>query len=154
MALYMKGAGKVRLARKSNNLIPYPYCESSKTHNGITFTINGKGEVKVSGTATSDAVIHIATKLILPKGEYLLYGGKDLATLDIFKNNVWLAHSFNGSDTSIIVDDDTALYAINLAIISGRTVDTIIKPMLVRGKYILPYEQGSKPVYIKLKFKE
>lgn len=37
---------------KTKNLIPYPYHESTKTVNGITFTDNGDGSVTVSGTAT------------------------------------------------------------------------------------------------------
>ena len=37
------------------NLLPYPYHESTKTVNGITFTDNGDGSVTASGTATGYA---------------------------------------------------------------------------------------------------
>ena len=35
------------------NLIPYPYYETSKTANGLTFTDNGDGSLDVNGTATA-----------------------------------------------------------------------------------------------------
>ena len=38
------------------NLIPFPYYETTKTVNGITFTDNGDGTIAVDGTASSDAV--------------------------------------------------------------------------------------------------
>lgn len=39
----------------TENLIPYPYAETTKTANGVTFTVNSDGSVTVNGTATSDA---------------------------------------------------------------------------------------------------
>ena len=36
----------------SKNLIPYPYTDTTKTVNGITFTDNGDGSITVNGTAT------------------------------------------------------------------------------------------------------
>lgn len=36
------------------NLIPYPYNNTSKTENGITFTDNGDGSVTANGTATAN----------------------------------------------------------------------------------------------------
>lgn len=43
---------KIPIVNSSKNLLPYPYNESTKTVNGITFTDNGDGSVTVSGTAT------------------------------------------------------------------------------------------------------
>ena len=36
----------------SKNIIPYPYYEKSKTHKGITYTVNDDGSVTANGTAT------------------------------------------------------------------------------------------------------
>lgn len=37
------------------NLLPYPYAETTKTDNGITFTDNGDGTITIDGTATGAA---------------------------------------------------------------------------------------------------
>ena len=44
---------------KTKNLIPYPYHESTKTVNGITFTDNGDGSITVNGTATNTIFYHL-----------------------------------------------------------------------------------------------
>ena len=46
---------------KTKNLIPYPYHESTKTVNGITFTDNGDGSITVNGTATNKIFYHLVT---------------------------------------------------------------------------------------------
>lgn len=43
----------------AKNLIPYPFYETTKTQNGITFTDNGDGTITVSGTASADATFDI-----------------------------------------------------------------------------------------------
>ena len=42
--------------RSGKNLLSYPFIETTKTTNGITFTDNGDGTITVNGTATADAV--------------------------------------------------------------------------------------------------
>lgn len=39
----------------SKNLLKYPYLETTKTQNGITFTDNGDGSITINGTATNTA---------------------------------------------------------------------------------------------------
>ena len=46
----------VTLTRCGKNLITAPYIHgTSRTHNGVTFTVNADGSVKVVGTATADS---------------------------------------------------------------------------------------------------
>ena len=52
------------------NLLKYPFNETTKTVNGITFTDNGDGSIAVQGTATARSVFWLknsADKFILPK---------------------------------------------------------------------------------------
>ena len=42
---------ETRTIYPSENLIPYPYVETTKTQNGVTFTDNGDGSITVNGTA-------------------------------------------------------------------------------------------------------
>lgn len=46
-----KANGKVG----AKNLLPYPYHDTTKTENAVTFTDNGDGTVEISGTASANA---------------------------------------------------------------------------------------------------
>lgn len=46
-------AGSVRVKSVGKNLVDYPYEDTTKTSNGISFTDNGDGSITVSGTATA-----------------------------------------------------------------------------------------------------
>lgn len=50
---------QLRLQLASKNLIPYPYSDTTKTVNGITFTDNGDGSVTISGTASDNAYFNL-----------------------------------------------------------------------------------------------
>lgn len=61
------------------NLIPYPYSDTSKTVNGITFTDNGDGTINVNGTntqasTTSFTICSYNNFNNLEKGDYILSG--------------------------------------------------------------------------------
>lgn len=64
----------------AKNLFPYPYDNTTKTENGITFTDNGDGTVTVgdvsSQTATGNAFFYeIQTKIVkIPAGTYKITG--------------------------------------------------------------------------------
>ena len=49
----------VTLKRYGKNLLPYPYSDTTKTVNGITFTDNGDGSVTISGTAAADTYFYL-----------------------------------------------------------------------------------------------
>lgn len=61
---------------KTRNLIPYPYKETTKTINGVTFTDNGDGSITVNGTAveTGKAFFIIHSGKWLSPGKYYLGG--------------------------------------------------------------------------------
>ena len=40
--------------QSNKNVLPYPYIETTKTQNGVTFTANGDGTITVNGTATAN----------------------------------------------------------------------------------------------------
>lgn len=65
----------------SKNLLSYPYYETTKTQNGVTFTDNGDGTVTANGTATADTYFTLHSRyqndvnnLILKNGTYTLTG--------------------------------------------------------------------------------
>lgn len=56
---YITDFSGVTLKRYGKNLLPYPYSDTTKTVNGITFTDNGDGSVTISGTATGGAYFYL-----------------------------------------------------------------------------------------------
>lgn len=124
----------------AKNLLPYPYKESTKTVNGITFTDNGDGTITADGTATSDAVITLYQNntSILKAGRYILSGcpeggGANIYKIQAAKNN-W---TFGGSDygagvvLNITNESTQQIQLIRIMVSSGQTVsDLTFKPML------------------------
>lgn len=68
---------------KGNQLIPYPYVDTTRTINGITFTDNRDGTIMINGTATANADFRLwgkyATDIpyILEQEAYLSGGSED-----------------------------------------------------------------------------
>lgn len=83
------------------NLIPYPYYRgSSYTTNGITFTVDSKGVIHASGTASDTARYTLYTGALIP---CLTVGNKYTMTLNV-KNgtaSVYLANNKDNKNTDI-----------------------------------------------------
>lgn len=133
------------------NLNSYPYYETTKETNGITFTDNGTGVIKANGTATAETYFTCHTRgqgelndLTIPNGRYILTGcpnGGSSSTYD-----VRISITKNGSNSnlgydmgnSVIVDingddyyADKASVQIQICIRNGASVNNLeFKPML------------------------
>lgn len=62
---------------RGKNLIPYPYAETTKTLNGLTFTINDNGTITVNAEAVkalADTVFEFTSLHLYPKGTYIMSG--------------------------------------------------------------------------------
>ena len=72
---------KVMGKNGAKNLIPYPYGQTSRTDNGVTYTVNADGSVLVNGTATANSTLTLQyrqtpSKIDLKVGEsYIVTGG-------------------------------------------------------------------------------
>ena len=141
-------SGDVAYKVSGKNKLPFPYTESTHTHNGVTFTVNNDGSVLVNGTATGG---NANTKLYgnhreqeqlkLPSG--YLYGGT---------TNVWLRalnnhggnYSLLGNDTGEGAEIDTTTYDVGyveLTVKNGTTVNNqLIKPMVLDSLEDTSYE--------------
>lgn len=66
----------VKIYRSGKNAVPYPFYETTKTINGITFTDNGDGTITANGTATAQATFTAArrTNFVLPKKSVFVSG--------------------------------------------------------------------------------
>ncbi len=116
------------------NHIPYPFNESTKTENGITFTDNGDGTITVNGTATANATFTVATGLILPASKYKLSGcpvGGNRGTRYFLEGNVTGQSSITDIGEGSIKDYSSAETDIMFAkiyfrIVSGQTVENLV----------------------------
>lgn len=128
----------------SKNQIPYPYYDTTKIENGITFTDNGDGTINIgTGTASNDVhfLIRSALERFCPQsGTYIISKGN----IDD-KVNLWV-NAYNGStlvrtlawlttETSVQITIDYSDYDridMGLVIDNGIVITTpiTVKPML------------------------
>ena len=148
---------------QGQNVITYPYYESSKTENGIQFSIRSDGSIKIYGTATADTyfILHSHLKgdsnnLTVPFGIYTLSGCPKGGSESTYFMQVTM--SMGGSEYSIITDygdggigdidmggdyytSTDAYIGIKICVKSGTTVsDIIFKPMLEKGTAYHEYQ--------------
>lgn len=138
---YFKG-----LRSTGRNLIPFPYSDgSSKTFNGITYTVSDDGSITLNGTATSDSSYIIASDFTLYAGNYYLSGcpsggGYSTYNLRIYTSDTTVSRADNGSGIQV---NSSALnsWAMSISVESGTAVNNLVfRPMLNYGSSALPYE--------------
>ena len=106
---------------------------TTKTVNGVTFTVNSDGSVTANGTASENATASIRTcdSITLPIGTYILSGcpsGGGSTTYDIRYSAS--GGRDTGSGTTITITEPTEIY-VAILIRSGVTVDNLVfKPMI------------------------
>lgn len=132
---------------KSKNLLPVVPYESSKTTNGITFTLNDDNSLTIKGTSTATAsfyYVHDNSKMRIEKGVYTVSGANGM-NASFGKMVAWFGKEYNLYDgTKQTISVEEALnYTLRITIYSGQTVDTTVYPMLELGNTASPY---SKPV--------
>lgn len=133
----------------TENLIPYPYAETTKTANGVTFTVNSDGSVTVNGTATARTVFFIANInkfLRLSQGvSYTLSGcpaGGGDNTFSLTVQDITYSQTFNdvGNGESGVTRF-TDYYAF-ITIFADYTANNLIfRPMLNAGTTAKPYSK-------------
>ena len=140
-------SGDVEYKVRGKNKLPFPYTETSHTHNGITYTINNDGTVLVNGTATAQS----NTKLY---GNYqesnnkesigkYLYGGTNEVSIRAL-NHTGDSYTVLATDTGNGTEINTSVYKkyyIEICVLQGVTVNNVlIKPMVLDSLDDLKYE--------------
>ena len=153
---------ELTLVACGKNLIPYPYFNTTKTTNGITFTDNGDGSITVNGTATSTAQFFLSSQLemLLPAGSYALSGTPDIddtptfntsASLNIIEyhdNEATSSAREYGRGTNVTLSGNATGEAIYIRVPKGVTCDNIVfKPQLELGAAATDYEPYSGAEY-------
>lgn len=151
---------------QSPNLIPFPYAfqeayGNTFTISGVTFTVNEDGSIAINGTnetssAISLVIVSASKKLQVTPGNYLMYGiiggsyttyglnctlYKGETTTDYYYRykNIYNDNRPIGTDSAPLlanVTDNTVGLAVNLVVRRNTTVNTIVKPMFVKGNMV------------------
>lgn len=126
----------------TENLIPYPYTETTRTANGVTFTVNSGGSVTVNGTATSDADFMLLRGPIQSYSESYFLSGCPTGGSD---TTYYISESFTASkDTGngVALNNLPSDQAWRIVIKSGTTVNNLVfRPMLNAGTTAKPYSK-------------
>lgn len=137
----------------TENLIPYPYTETTKTANGVTFTVNSDGSITVNGTATSDADFMLLRGPIQGYSESYFLSGCPLGGSD---TTYYISENFTASkDTGngVVLNNLPSDQVWRIVIKSGTTVNNLLfRPMLNEGTEAKPYSKwfaGLKNVFFK-----
>jgi hypothetical protein len=137
---------------EGNQLLQYPYISTSESYHGITTTDNGDGSITFTGTNNNTSgdyyynlFLFEGSRLKLKAGTYTV---STLGLVDglIFQFHLEFTNRYivNGETFTITEDDEANVYVI---ILSGKTVNTTIYPMLNEGTQALPFEPfvGNEP---------
>lgn len=148
----------VSVKKYGKNLIPYPYMETTKAVNGVTFTDNGDGSITVNGTATANAIYFVRTNsnFTVEKGIYTLSGcptGGNKSSyslgIDVYNDKTWLKNFFDYGE-GVFVDLTSSVFTglpVYIRVVTGTTVNNLVfKPMLELGNAATDYEPYKAPV--------
>lgn len=129
--------------RSGKNLLPYPYSETTKTENGVTFTDNGDGTITVNGTATADVKFYCCSetdRITISSGTYTMSGCPNGGSATTYYIGGFSYNEFSSGQTFTVTD--TASDWFYIMIKSGATVNNLIfKPQLEVGSTATAYEQ-------------
>lgn len=146
---------------KSKNHIVYPYSNTTKTTNGITFTDNKDGSVTINGTSTGTAwysfsdnrtSVAQSEEYTSMRGIYTLSGGAENVNLFIrFDSESASGSQFNanngGATTFTVPESGWDRVALQMYIPSGKTFNNVtVKPMLEKGSIatdFVPYVKSN-----------
>ena len=138
------------------NLLPYPYVDTTKTINGITFTDNGDGSISVNGTATANASFKLLgnsdySEFVRIYANYL-YGGTNNSWVRVvnYTNGNYTVICTSKNNEGIGIDKTTYNTGyVELIVPSGYTAENeIVTPMMTikQATTYEPYQATTTPI--------
>ena len=145
------------------NYLPYPFKDTTKTENGVTFTDNGDGTINIQGTATAETYFYFYSGNIANFGSISEINKKSIMLKElsgIISDSTIMLSLYNLDNSgksiylnkgtisnSVIVNNQSQNINITIIVKKGATINTTLKPMIVlekasTGAYS-PYGQGS-----------
>lgn len=145
----LKNASFEKIVSTGKNLVPYPYEKSTKTENGITFTVNSDGSITANGTTTVNPSIFNLAKISLKAGTYALRSFANVENAGVCQFYIDIPSEPNdrtGNGVTFTLQDDIVNKNVNIIVNPNQTVNNLIfKPMLQFGttaQSFEPYKQS------------
>lgn len=133
----------------SKNLIPYPYFDTTKTLNGITFTVNADGSISFSGTTTGQATFYFVYKAMNLKqgvtytlsasGNYSFGGSATIFIYDSAQGQSAYIPLLTDTSTTFTPTKNINNTNCYLVIPANRTASGTLKPQLELGSTATAY---------------
>lgn len=145
----LKNASFEKIVSTGKNLIPYPYTETTKTVNGVTFTDNGDGTITVNGTATANTTFILSRAVSADPGKK--YHGSGCPSGG--STSAFILFFHDGTDGYSDIGDGATFNPrgtklnISIRIYAGATLNNLVfRPMLNFGATAEPYEPYKQSV--------
>lgn len=145
---YQVYGNSTQATRSGKNILPYPYNDTTKTGNGITFTDNGDGTIILNGTVQNGAGFVICQNVPIDVSKiYFLSGIPSNITncrLNFFSNDAIYSTTDVGNGALIDLSSYSNIktFSISLTVSTGDTLsNVVIKPQLEIGSEATSYEQ-------------
>ena len=128
------------------NLLPYPYFDTTKTYNGLTYTDNGNGAITVKGTAEGSSNFYFSKNSItanLVDGEtytFSIAGAEQKGFLSIVNESgtrKWFKTPYTIMWNSVYYENGPSFY---VQFENGENVNTVIYPQIELGTTATEYE--------------
>ena len=148
--LKIKATGTDSVIKCGKNLIPYPFTNTTRIHQGILWTDNGDGTWIADGTATAQSYA-TSTLFVLPKGTYVLSGcpanGSDNTYFIYLANNDYSVYiSDIGVGKKFTLNEDTEL-RVGLIVSKDVAVSNVVfRPQVEIGDVKTKYEPYIQPI--------
>ena len=143
---YLPAGTAVNITACGKNLIPFPYYQSNKTINGITWTINQDGTVTANGTATNTSIFVIRNfDFSLAPGTYCASGAKDgvvNTTYYIQLATENYAEAWNATNNTVFTLTKLEKMIVQLVVHNGATINNYtFEPQIEYDSIATLYEQ-------------
>ena len=130
-------AHEIKTRIETENLIKYPYVETTKTENGITFTDYGDGRIRLEGKATADTTFVLCNEnpIIneIPGGNYFIYPLPSGVNMEIKGANIATGAEFIATVTDGKFTMHQKVKSIYLKVNAGTTLSTTAYPRIAHG---------------------
>ena len=142
---------KIPVRMRGKNLLSYPYIESTKTENGITFTVNGDGSIGAQGTATATAVFRVADAELIGGEKYTVscpMTGSSGSTYQFYlidNGNTLGGPVYNISSGTVLEPVRTGSVRFAFIAYAGVNVNMVLCPQLEIGEAATAYEPYITP---------
>ena len=118
------GHTEVNVVKTGKNLLKDT--AGTTTSRGITYTLNSDGSIHIEGTASGNSFKNIDT-MVLPKGDYVFSVGDSTITGFVLHNGIY--YNLSNGIIEFTSDGENTCLA-RVTVMNGRTIDTIIYPMI------------------------